>query len=182
VTVSPSSSRPRPWPVTVSGLLILGQGGSLLILSAIGFATLLSLSYLPWLVLPPALADDVSRFNLTLDLDTFLPTVFLEATLGLTLALFLLLNGLRVLQRRPQAWTVAMLFQGLSLALLLSLYLIGRREGWIFLWMSSSILTVWQLNRADVVETFEPRPAREAGRLPTAETPGLAASEPESLQ
>lgn len=181
---------PRPWAVTLSGLLILAQGGSLLVLSAIGFATLLGLHYLPRLVLPPQLADDISRFNI--HLDVFLPTVLFEATLGLTLALFLLLNGLRILQRKPQAWIVAMLFQGLGLLLMLSLYLNGRRDGWMFLWMFSSLLIVLQLNRADVTETFERKLARRSitpnppeggwGGASSEAAPNLAESEPESLR
>lgn len=175
---------PRPWAVTLSGLLILAQGGSLLVLSAIGFATLIGLHYLPRLVLPPQLADDMARFNV--NLNVFLPTVLFEATLGLTLALFLLLNALRVLQRKPQAWIVAMLFQGLGLMLMLSLYLAGRRNSWIFLWMFSSLLIVLQLNRAEVTETFERwtgrRRPHDHAHLARDETPGLAASEPESLR
>lgn len=177
-----SAKQSRPWPVTLSGLLILAQGGSLLVLSAIGFATLVGLHYLPRLVLPPQLADDMARFNV--NLNVFLPTVLFEATLGLTLALFLLLNGLRILQRKPQAWIVAMLFQGLSLTLMLSLYLNGRRDGWMFLWMFSSLLIVLQLNRADVTETFERRLARRQihSHAPSEAAPGLAESEPESLR
>jgi hypothetical protein len=184
----PSKTRPpkspRPWPVTLSGLLILAQGGSLLVLSAIGFATLLGLHYWPRLRLPSPLAEDVSRFHLTLDLNTFLPTVLLEATVGLTLALFLLLNGLRILQRKPQAWIVAMLFQGLGLMLMLALYLTGRRDGWMFLWMFSSLLIVLQLNRADVADAFERRLSRRQAHahVPSEAGPDLAASEPESLR
>lgn len=184
------SKSPRPWAVTLSGLLILAQGGSLLVLSAIGFATLLGLHYLHRLTLPPQLVDDISRFNI--NLNVFLPTVLFEATLGLTLALFLLLNGLRILQRKPQAWIVAMLFQGLGLMLMLSLYLNGRRDGWMFLWMFSSLLIVLQLNRADVTETFERRLARRPttpyppeggwGIAPSEAAPDLAESEPESLR
>jgi hypothetical protein len=181
---NPQPKQPRPWAVTLSGLLILAQGGSLFVLSAIGFATLLGIHYLPRLVLPPPLAEEVSRFNI--NLNVFLPTVLFEATLGLTLALFLLLNALRILQRKPQAWIVAMLFQGLGLSLMLSLYLAGRRNSWIFLWMVSSLLIVLQLNRAEVTETFERRLARRNAHDHThaqpEQPPDLAASEPESLR
>ncbi|MCS6910031.1 MAG: hypothetical protein NZM11_05610 [Anaerolineales bacterium] len=175
---------PRPWAVTLSGLLILAQGVSLFVLSAIGFATLLGLRYWPRLPLPPALARDVSRFQLTLDLNTFVPAVLFGATLGLMLALCLLLNGPRILQRKPQAWIEAMLFQGLGLMLMLSLYLSGRRDGWIFLWMFSSLLIVLQLNRAEVTETFKWRLARRQARAhtPSEAAPNLAEAEPESLR
>lgn len=144
----------RPWPITLGGLLIFLQGLVFLVLSGGAMAIIVNYHVLMELLrgiippteMPPELLDPFR----------FMPPLFIEATLGLTLALFLLLNGLRFLQRHPRAWLLAMVLQGVNLLTALLLYWRGSR-GVIFIWMLSSLVIVFHLNRADVLGAFHLR-------------------------
>jgi|GEM_PF-1750543 len=162
LTATPKSKSPgRPWPITLGGLLIFLQGLAFLMLSGGAMALMANYrflleqfkSFIPPNELPPELLDP-SRF---------MPALLIEATLGLTLALFLLLNSLRFLQRHPRAWLLAMVLQGVNLLTALLLYWRGSR-GLIFIWMLSSLVIVFHLNRADVLNAFHLR-APEAEQL-----------------
>lgn len=160
--ITPRSKPPaRPWPITLGGLLIFLQGLVFLLLSGGAMALIANYSFLlgqlrrmlPPNEIPPELLDPFR----------FMPPLFIEATLGLTLALFLLLNGLRFLQRHPRAWLLAMVLQGVNLLTALLLYWRGSR-GLIFIWMLSSLVIVFHLNRAEVLSAFHLR-APEAEKL-----------------
>lgn len=125
----------RPWPVTVGGFLLVAQGAALL---GMGFALLEA-------------ATEAARTPLRLSVG--LP-VF--GTLCLVLALVAIVNGLHFLRRRRGAWLMAMLLQGLSLALALLLYWRGHRM-YSYPMMVVGILLVVQLNRGDVMGYLQTR-------------------------
>jgi hypothetical protein len=99
----------------VGGYLLIAQGAALL---GAGFALLQSA--------PPATGPTSS------------PATLLLAVGGLCLALavVVVVNGLNFLQRRPNAWLVALALQGLALGLALLLYWRGHR------WQSYPIMAV----------------------------------------
>lgn len=150
----------RPWPVTLGSLLILAQGACFLLLGVLGLAAVVGISrfeaIIPVHQLPPELRTRFADPIALLELEAM---VFVQAVLGLTLGLFLISNGLRFWQRRPQAWPLAMLLQGLNLAVALALYVNGQRS-WVFFWMLSSVLIVFHLNRDEVMTAFHRRPPR----------------------
>lgn len=160
-TSPPKSKPPRPWPITFGGLLIILQGlvflfisvGALVLIANYSALVELLRGVIPLTEMPPQLLDPLR----------FIPTLFIEATLSLTLALFLVLNGLRFLQRHPRAWLVGMVLQGLNLLTALALYWRGSR-GLIFIWMLSSLVIVFHLNRVEVLNAFHLR-APEAEKL-----------------
>lgn len=154
-TSMPKSKPPaRPWPITFGGLLIILQGlvflfisvGALLVIANYSVLIEMLRGLIPPAELPPQLLDPLG----------FVPSLFIEATLGLTLALFLLLNGLRFLQRHPRAWFVGMVLQGVNLLTALVLYWRGSR-GLVFIWMLASLVIVFQLNRVEVLSAFHLR-------------------------
>lgn len=151
----PKSKLPtRPWPITFGGLLIILQGlvflfisvGALLVIANYSVIVELLRGVIPPTELPLQVLDPLG----------FMPSLFIEATLGLTFALFLLLNGLRFLQRHPRAWLVGMVLQGMNLLTALVLYWRGSR-GLVFIWMLASLVIVFHLNRAEVLSAFHLR-------------------------
>lgn len=160
VAKNPPTKPARPWPVTMGGLLILLQGLVFLLISVGAFLFLVNFDYLVSLVLPYIPPEEIPVG--LLDPFRFVLPLFIEATLSLTLALFLLSNGVRFLQRHPRAWLLAMLLQGINLLTALLLYWRGSR-GLIFVWMLSSLVIVFHLNRVEVLNAFHLRPSQPEG-------------------
>lgn len=130
----------RPWPVTANALLLL--------LGSAGFALMGALSLLPLGVLwplSPALWNTQRAAVLTGFVFSLLATLSLAAAAGF----------LRVARG---AWLLAVLVQGLNLALALVLYFEGR-PAYVYLMMVYGILMVLYLHQADVQAAFRPAPS-----------------------
>lgn len=140
----PSKPTPRPWSVTTGGYLLAAQSAALL---GTGLALLQTAAdWAAVLIDPERLAG---------------PLVIGLACLSLGVVAFA--NALQFLRRRNDAWLVAMLLQGLSLALALLLYWRGQRLS-SYLLMVFGILMVVHLNRGDVLTPFHVPITPRSGR------------------
>jgi hypothetical protein len=139
-------ARVRPWPVTVLGLLLLGQAAGLLLIAIYHLVG----PVVSWDVLVEAAAAR-SR----------------AAVVGLMLACLACLAGLTAVgfwRMWGQAWLQAMLLQALCLLLALILYF-WQKPGFVYLLMAFSIFMVLYLNYYEVRAAFGERPIEvgEAG-------------------
>ena len=135
----------RPWPVTALGLLLLLQSAALF---ALGTISLLATSL---------------KLGITLEtVSEELPHAA-RGSLFIALALLALLVAINFLRLRPGAWLSAMLVQGLTLLLALSLYLRdhpGGRLHYLYLIMLYGLFMVVYLNYGDVLAAFRPKRER----------------------
>jgi hypothetical protein len=142
-----ATDRPkRPWPVTANALLLLAEAG--------GFALMGALHLLPLGVLWPlseALWNTQRAAVVTGFVFALLAVLALAAAIGFG----------RV---APGAWLLAVLVQGLNLALALVLYFKGRPD-YVYLMMLIGVLMVLYLHQSDVQAAFRPPAANpeEAG-------------------
>ena len=135
----------RPWPATALGLLLLFQALALL---SIGALQLLNASL---------------KLGITLDTVAEELPHALRGIFFVALALLTLLVAINFLRLRPGAWLSAVLVQGLTLLLALSLYLRdhpGGRLHCLYLMMLYGLFMVVYLNYGDVPAAFRPRRER----------------------
>jgi hypothetical protein len=164
--------RKRPWPVTAVGLLLLLQAVGLLVLSIVYFGA----AYLAQMGLLKQLLEQSAEEQLL----SLLPTpvrMWVIASLGavnedllartsevgfssigllfVALSTLALLAAIGFLRMRRNAWTVAMLGQGLSLLMALLLYFRGKLW-YTYIIMLFNIPMVLYLNYHEVRAAFEP--------------------------
>lgn len=131
--------RLRPWPVTVLGMLLVGQAVGLLIIALLNLVG----PIFTWAMLVEAATTDD-----------------LAALVGLLLAglaCFAALSGLGFWRMWGHAWLHAMLLQGFCLLFALILYF-WQKPGFVYLIMAYSIFMVLYLNYYEVRAVFN-RPA-----------------------
>jgi len=145
--VEPTSNKPRrrTWPVTAVGLLLLLQAAGLLGLGAIYFARV----YLLDLWAPMSALSFEELFSGVVN-DVFMSIIFIP------LSLLAILVAISFLRLWPNAWTNAMLLQGLSLLIALLLYFTGK-PWYVYILMLYSIFVVLYLNYYDVKMAFRPK-------------------------
>ena len=140
----PETNR-RSHPVTMAGLLLLTQALGLLAVGPI-LTTLFGQSE------ASSQAFELLSVGRSFSLSQGVGT----SMLFMPLALPALLAGIGLLRLRPSAWTLAMLTQGLSLALALVIY---SRDKPIYIYplMIYTIVAVLYLNYNDVQVAFQPK-------------------------
>jgi hypothetical protein len=134
--------RLRPWPVTVLGLLLVGQAVGLFIVALLNLVG----PIFTWAMLVEAVS-----------------TNDLNALIGLLLvclACFAALSGFGFWRMWGHAWLHAMLLQGLCLLFALILYF-WQKPGFVYLMMVYAIFMVLYLNYYEVRAAFNNRPADE---------------------
>lgn len=149
--VRPICDRPkkRPWPVTAVGLLLLLQAVVLFGIGAFYFAAV----YLLDLWAPLAALSAEELFLGVLD-KTLLSIIFIPLSL---LAILVAISFLRLWRN---AWTNAMLLQGLTLLIALILYFTGK-PFYVYILMLYSIFIVLYLNYHEVQVAFRSQPVVE---------------------
>ena len=179
-TVSPNRERTskkrrkRTWPVTAVGLLLLLQAAGLLVLSIVYFGA----AYLAQMGLLKQLLEQSAEEQLL----SLLPTpvkMWVIASLGavneelfarmtessfvsigllfIALSTMAVLAAVSFLRMERNAWTAAMLVQGLSLLMALLLYFRGK-PWYVYVMMLYSVPMVLYLNYHEVRVVFQPRP------------------------
>lgn len=142
-------SKKRPWPVTAVGLLLLLQAVGLFGLGAIHFGTVYLLDL--W---APTSALSIEELLLGVVNKIVMSVVFIPLSLLTALA------AAGFLRVRRNAWTNAMLLQGLTLLVALILYFTAK-PFYVYTLMLYSIFMVLYLNYHDVQMAFRPKPAIE---------------------
>lgn len=149
--VGPTSNRPRKrsWSVTAVGLLLLLQAVGLFVLGAIYFATVYLLDL--WAPLSALRAEELflGMVNKVIMSIIFIP-----------LSLLAILAAIGFLRLWRNAWTNAMLLQGLTLLIALILYFTGK-PFYVYIMMLYSILVVLYLNYYEVQVAFRSKPVIE---------------------
>jgi hypothetical protein len=165
--------RKRPWPVTAVGLLLMLQAVGLLVLSVVYFGA----AYLAQM----GLLEQLLEQSVEEELLSLLPTpvkMWVIASLGavneellarttevgfnnigllfIALSALAILAAIGFLRMRRDAWTVAMLGQGLSLLMALLLYFRGKLW-YTYIMMLYNIPMVLYLNYHEVRAAFQPR-------------------------
>jgi hypothetical protein len=168
----PRKRRKRPWPVTAVALLLLLQAVGLLVLSIVYFGA----AYLVQMGLLKQLLEQSAEEQLL----SLLPTpvkMWVIASLGavneellarttevgfnsigllfIALSTLALLAAIGFLRMRRNAWTVAMLGQGLSLLMALLIYFKGKLW-YSYIMMLFNIPMVLYLNYHEVRAAFQP--------------------------
>jgi hypothetical protein len=168
--------RKRPWPVTAVGLLLLLQAVGMLVLSVVYFGA----GYLAQMGLLEQLLEQSAEEQLL----SLLPTpvkVWVIGSLGavneellartsevgftsigllfIALSALALLAAIGFLRMRRNAWTVAMLGQGLSLLMALLIYFRGKLW-YTYIMMLYNVPMVLYLNYHEVRAAFQPRQVR----------------------
>jgi magnesium-transporting ATPase (P-type) len=149
--VGPTSNRPRkrPWSVTAVGLLLLLQAVGLFGLGAIYFATVYLLEL--W---APLTALSAEELLLGVVNKVIMSVIFIP------LSLLAILAAIGFLRLWHNAWTNAMLLQGLTLLIALTLYFTGK-PFYVYILMLYSIFMVLYLSYHDVQMAFRPKPMVE---------------------
>jgi hypothetical protein len=149
--VEPTSRGPRkrPWPVTAIGLLLLLQAAGLFGLGAIYFAIVYLLDL--W---APLLALSAEELFLGVLDNVLMSIIFIPLSL---LAILVAIGFLRLWRN---AWTNAMLLQGLTLLIALILYFTGK-PFYVYILMLYSIFMVLYLNHYEVQVVFRLKPVME---------------------
>lgn len=149
--IEPTCDKPRkrPWPVTAVGLLLLLQAVVLFGIGAFYFAAV----YLLDLWAPLSALSIEELFLGVLD-KTLMSTIFIP------LSLLAVLAAISFLRLQRNAWTNAMLLQGLTLLIALLLYFSGK-PWYVYILMLYSIFMVLYLNYHDVQMTFRSKPLVE---------------------
>ena len=149
--IEPTCSEPRkrPWPVTAVGLLLLLQAVGLFVCGAVYFATVYLLDL--WAPLSALSAEELilGVVNKVVMSIVFIP-----------LSLLAILAAIGFLRLWRNAWTNAMLLQGLTLLVALFLYFSGK-PWYVYLQMLYGIFMVLYLNYRDVRMTFRRKPVVE---------------------
>jgi magnesium-transporting ATPase (P-type) len=149
--IGPTSNKPRkrPWSVTAVGLLLLLQAVGLFGLGAIHFAMVYLVDL--WAPLSALSAEELllGVANKVVMSILFIP---------LSLLAILAAVGFRRLWRN--AWTNAMLLQGLTLLIALILYFTAK-PFYVYILMLYSIFMVLYLNYYPVQMAFRPEPVVE---------------------
>jgi magnesium-transporting ATPase (P-type) len=141
--------RKRPWSVTAVGLLLLLQAVGLFGLGAIHFAIVYLVDL--W---APLSALSAEELLLGVVNQVVMSIVFIPLSL---LAIMAAIGFLRLWRN---AWTNAMLLQGLTLFIALLLYF-GGKPWYVYILMLYSIFMVLYLNYHDVRMAFRPKPVVE---------------------
>lgn len=164
-----SGQRKRPWSVTAVGILLILQG----IFFFLVFPALVGIEIynmpearLSWLfaedgsLLPLRIeVIDLNSFEFLLDFSTMrvpIPGSVITSFAFETLALPLLVTGFLFLRLWRHAWTLAVLLEGVILALALVVYF-NFRHPYIYLLMISGIFMVFYLNYFEVQLAFQRR-------------------------
>lgn len=147
--VEQTKSRRRTWPVTAVGLLLLLQAAGLFGLGAIYFATV----YLLDLWAPMSALSIEELFSGVVN-NVLMSIIFIPLSL---LAILVAIGFLRLWHN---AWTNAMLLQGLTLLIALILYFTGK-PFYVYILMLYSIFMVLYLNYYEVQVAFRPKPVIE---------------------
>jgi hypothetical protein len=134
-----SLAKERRWPIRALGLLLLAQAAGLFALGTI---------YLFRLAPPSELTRETLLSNL--------PTSLMSGAFNL-MGLLGLITSLSFLRLERFAWLYAMVIQGLSLLMALTLYLRGK-PFYIYLIMLYGIFMVIYLNYPEVQSAFKPKP------------------------
>jgi magnesium-transporting ATPase (P-type) len=147
----PTSNKPRkrPWSVTAVGLLLLLQAVGLFGLGAIHFAIVYLVDL--WVPLSALSAEELllGVVNQVVMSIIFIP-----------LSLLAILAAIGFLRLWRNAWTNAMLLQGLTLLIALILYFTGK-PFYVYILMLYSIFMVLYLNYYHVQMAFRPKPVVE---------------------
>jgi hypothetical protein len=133
----------RPRGITLLGALILIEG----LLFALGGSLTLAFFLLrrfadPELQLP------------SFDLTSLIRHPVIGPSAFLVLGAFGVVGGIGVLQLRSWAWLLAMITQGVTLAIGISAYLRGTRDPLLFIGLLFGALIVFALNRRDTQSIF----------------------------
>jgi magnesium-transporting ATPase (P-type) len=150
--MGPTSNKPRkrPWSVTAVGLLLLLQAVGLFGLGAIHFAMVYMVDL--W---APLSALSAEELLLGVDNKVVMSILFIPLSLLAILAAV----GFRRLWRN--AWTNAMLLQGLTLLIALILYFTAK-PFYVYILMLYGIFMVLYLNYYHVQMAFRPEPGVES--------------------
>ena len=144
--VGPTCKKPRErtWPVTAVGLLLLLQAVGLFVLGAIYFAIVYLLDL--WAPLSALSAEEL-----------FLGVVnqVVMSIIFIPLSLLAILAAVGFLRLWRNAWTNAMLLQGLTLLIALILYFTGKPL-YVYMLMLYGIFMVLYLNDHHVKTAFRP--------------------------
>lgn len=138
------ASRNRPWAVTAIGLLMFPQALILLVLGVFYFGSVYLLD-----VWKPLSTLGVEKLYLGAFTNMVLIIIFIS------LALLSIMAAIGLLRLWRNAWTNAMLAQGLTLLVALILYL-GARPWYIYILMLYSVFMVLYLNHYEVKMAFRP--------------------------
>ena len=149
--IGPTSNKPRKrtWPVTAVGLLLLLQAVGLFGFGAIHFATVYLLEPLGQMLELSAEEQLLGMIKGIVMSIIFIP-----------LSLLAILVAIGFLRLWRNAWTNAMLLQGLTLLIALLLYF-GGKPWYVYILMLYSVFMVLYLNYHDVRMTFRPKPVVE---------------------
>jgi hypothetical protein len=149
--VGPTSNRPRrrTWPVTAVGLLLLLQAAGLFGLGAIHFAAVYLLDSLGQVLELSAMEQFLGMIEGVAMSIIFIP-----------LSLLAILAAIGFLRLWRNAWTNAMLLQGLTLLIALILYFTGK-PFYVYILMLYSIFMVLYLNYYEVQMACRPKPVIE---------------------
>jgi hypothetical protein len=149
--VGPASNKPRrrSWSVTAVGLLLLLQSVGLFVLGAIYFSIVYLLDL--WAPLSALSAEEL-----------FLGVVnrVVMSIIFTPLSLLAILAAVGFLRLWRNAWTNAMLLQGLTLLIALILYFTGK-PFYVYMLMLYGIFMVLYLNHYDVKMAFRSEPVIE---------------------
>ncbi len=165
--VNPTETRKRSWPVTAAGMLLILQALFLLLT----FPVLVGIEIynlpdarLSWLInadgsLPPVRLEiiDLSKLEVLLDFSVMripIPSRVITSFAFSTLALLLLVTAFLFLRLWKHAWTLAVLFEGIILAIALFVYF-NFIHPYIYLIMISGIFMVFYLNYYEVQMAFQ---------------------------
>jgi magnesium-transporting ATPase (P-type) len=149
--IGPTSnkSRKRTWPVTAVGLLLLLQAVGLFGLGAIHFAAVYLLEPLGQMLELSAEEQLLGMIKGIVMSMIFIP-----------LSLLAIMAAVGFLRLWRNAWTNAMLLQGLTLLIALILYFTGK-PFYVYILMLYSIFMVLYLNYYHVQMAFRPEPVVE---------------------
>ncbi len=166
ISVNLPQSKKRPWSVTTVGFLLILQAVFLFLLFPVlvGFEVYkMPDAQLSWLIgaQGPVLPDRVEILNLrqlqaTLvypNLRVPVPGNVITSLAYCSLALPALVTAIFFLRLRKHAWTIAVLWQGVILALSLFIYY-NFRHPFVYLAMVSGIFMIFYLNYFEVRQAF----------------------------
>jgi hypothetical protein len=132
----------RPWAVKALTILLFIQAAGMLAASVYNFLTL-----------------DLDTAGLPVSWLALITSLLANSMIFAALALLALLASLAFFGLWRSGWLVAMLAQGLTLAVALILYFRGH-YGYVYLVMLYAIFMVLYLHHPDVVATFHVAPTR----------------------